>query len=301
MNIDIGVKGFYNFVVRKANGSVKKDYGWQPNLILDSGLNNIGAVYGAGNTCFVGSGSNAPLVSNTALQNPVGSTTSVQSNLQGYSESAPYYGWNRKTFRFRDGSAAGNLSEVGIGSSTAESTLFSRALILDGAGNPTTITVLGDETLDVTYELRLYPPTADATFNLTLAGTVHACRMRPANVNSNLWSPLYLLEYGTNQTGYMVARTGDIGTQLESAGGDYVGQIVGNALPYSNNSRKRGWKFDAELNDINHELGIKSVVLSLLYDMLGYWQCSFTPPIPKDNTKKLSLTFEISWNRFTPA
>lgn len=300
MKIEVGFQGLYNFVVRNADGSIKRDYGWQPNLILDSGLNMIGGS-GPGNTCRVGSGSNAPLVTNTALQNPVAMTTQIQANDVGYAEAAPYYGWIRKRFRFPNGAAAGNLSEVGIGTSAVEGTLFSRALILDGSGNPTTITVLGDETLDVTYELRLYPPTADATFNLTLAGVVHACRMRPASVNTNLWSPQYLLDYGTQIAAYIVARTGGIGSQLEAANGDYIAQTSSPPLDYSNNSRKRQWKFDMDLNEFNNALGIGSVEMSGQYQTFGQWQCSFTPPIPKDATKKLSLTFEISWNRFTPA
>ncbi len=97
----------------------------------------MGSVGDYMSTCMVGSGNAAPAETDTALQARAStSNINVQSNNSNVS---PRYGWRRRTFRFAAGAAAGNLSEVGVGWTTTA--VFSRALILDGSGNPTTITV----------------------------------------------------------------------------------------------------------------------------------------------------------------
>src|SRR5699024_10490997 len=56
--------------------------------------------------------------------------------------------------QFGKGDAAGNLSKVAIGKSSTD--MFAIALIKDGSGNPTTITVTSIEFLTVTYQWRVY-------------------------------------------------------------------------------------------------------------------------------------------------
>ena len=60
-----------------------------------------------------------------------------------------------------------------------------RALILDGGGSPTTLTILSDETLDVTYTIRVYPPTTDVTGSITLDGVSYGYTIRPCNVSTS--------------------------------------------------------------------------------------------------------------------
>lgn len=293
---EIAMQGFYRLTVRRRDGSVKQDTGWFPNLILDEGLNGIGK-HQVFNTCYVGSGSTPPIATNTKLENLVGSTSGTQSQANGYLDVTPYYGWSRRVYRFLEGAATGNLSEVGVGYSTA-TYLFSRALILDGNGAPTTITVLADEVLDVAYELRLYPPLTDNNFNLTIAGVNYACKMRAAGVSSDAWSPYGLLLYGTDSPYLGSVYDGDIGTMFQYPSGNSGGYTDYQTLPYANNSLKRGYRNNYDLNTANFGTGIKAIQLyTQSGNTLGSWQCSFTPPIPKTNTKKLSLTFEVSWAR----
>ena len=81
------------------------------------------------------------------------------------SKRSPYYRWAKVTWRFGQGVAAGNISEVGLG--WGNSNLWNRALIKDANGNPTTITVLSDEYLDVVSEIRDYPTlSSSGSFNL---------------------------------------------------------------------------------------------------------------------------------------
>ena len=150
--------GWFKIEATRPDGTRRVLADWFPNLILNGGLDRMGANPDYLSWCQVGSGSTAPVAAQTALVNRIAGTSTQQNNVSGAQASAPYYGWYRRTYRFAQGVAAGNLSEVGVGWATSGS-LFSRALILDGGGSPTTITVLSDEVLDVTYELRRYPGT----------------------------------------------------------------------------------------------------------------------------------------------
>lgn len=292
----IDVKGFYRLTVRRRDGSVRQDTGWFPNLILNEGLNGLGK-HPPFNACSVGSGSTPPLATNTALETLIGVTTQVTSGVNGYLDVPPYYGFSRRFYRFQEGQATGNLSEVGVGYTSANY-LFSRALIVDGNGTPTTITVLADEVLDVAYELRLYPPLNDNNFNLTIAGVTYACKMRAAQVSSDSWALNSLLSYGTDYSYVARAHDADIGTVFQAPSGNAGGSNRYDVLPYANNSLKRAFRNDWDLDAGNFENGIKSIFLySQVGASLGAWQCSFTPPIPKTNTKKLSLTAEIAWAR----
>lgn len=139
-------------------GSRKLKQDWSNNLILDAGLNRMGDTTSAWvNYCHVGTDNTVPTVSDTGLGGWVASKTFTTSAYSAKG-SAPYYGYKNYSYRFGQGVAAGNLSEVSVGWSATNDSMYSRALIVDGAGDPTTITVLSDEYLDVFYELRCYPP-----------------------------------------------------------------------------------------------------------------------------------------------
>src|SRR5690606_33479952 len=143
---------------------VVEDTGFFDNLITNTGMNRVGTVTTNStssltsftNLCgrfVVGSGSAVPQFTDTALQNPVAFATG---NPVLDNESSSYdRGWFEMTVRhqFGQGEAAGNLSEIGIQHTSASGPLWSRALILDGQGNPTTITVLPDDFLTCYYTL----------------------------------------------------------------------------------------------------------------------------------------------------
>ncbi|GAG45715.1 unnamed protein product, partial [marine sediment metagenome] len=100
----------------------------------------------------------------------------------------PYYGSQTRTWRFDEGDAAGILAEAGIGRGNCNidgSDLWSRALIKDGAGDPTTIEVTANEWLDVSYQLRLYPGhLIDDTGSVLISGQSHDYVMRSSLVTS---------------------------------------------------------------------------------------------------------------------
>lgn len=298
VNLNVGMEGRYRLQVRGPDGEIRKDTGWFKNLILDAGLNRIGSGSAIGTHCHVGSGSNVPNVADTALQSFVASTSSNPTISSDYVNSgATQYGWTRKTFRFNTGVAAGNLSEVGVGWSSTTGGLFSRALILDGSGNPNTITVLSDEVLDVIYELRLYPPLDDTAYSITISGVTYSGVCRAAYAVNAQWSPITLLNNGTNgNTTYLYAYEGGIGAFGGSPSGtSAAGVFVFNA--YSNNSYQLTATVTYGLSNANFGTGIGSFG----FIMSGSWafQFSVSPKIPKNDTKVLTINLTTAWSRKT--
>jgi hypothetical protein len=295
-----GLKGRYQLTVRRPDGSVRLQTPWFDNLILTQGLNRLGTA-GVASHCHVGSGSTAPLVTDSGMQTFIAATSTKQSTLDGQQNSAPYYGWHRRTFRFAAGVAAGNVSEVGIGWGASGAVLISRALVRDVSNNPMTITILPGEVLDVSYELRIYPP-AETNFNVTISGVTYACVMRAADVLGSSWAQVGLLMdngafYGGIGTSGVYAYAGPLGAVTATPSGSQSGASSSSVNAYSNNSNQRVADLTFGLNNGNVSGGIGA--LSVSWYGLGAYQFSFDPKIPKDNTKMLVLKFALSWTTKT--
>jgi hypothetical protein len=296
------VKGRYKIEAVKADGSKRMVADWFDNLITNEGLNHLGTG-GVYTYCMVGSGNTPPVNANTTLQASVSATNAVIAETQGAQSSAPYFGWHRKTFRFPIGAAAGNLSEIGVGWNATN--VFSRALIVDTDNNPTTITVLSDEALDVTYEFRIYPPTADQVNTINISGVTYDVTTRAALVaTSSHWYPAQLASTGYSSPDYRFRPyTGTIGAITEGPSGttvndDQNGEVTYDA--YSNNSLTRTGKAEFGLTDGNLSGGIGSILAFVWSNgAAGSYQMSFSPKIPKDMFKILSLNFSFSWARHT--
>ena len=284
--------GWFKIEAIRPDGARRVLADWFPNLILNGGRNRMGANSDYLYWCQVGSGSTAPVAAQTALVNRIAGTNTHRNEANGAQASAPYYGWYRRTYRFAQGVAAGNLSEVGVGWATSGS-LFSRALILDGGGSPTTITVLSDEVLDVTYELRRYPGTVDLTGTVVLDGVTHNWVSRAAAVTDQYsWAAA-----GAMALDQAAAYNGNIGavTALNPSGTS--GSLSVTPLAYSSGSYTRAATVSAGLNQSNLSGGIRSILIRSAATGIGGYQIQFDPAIPKDDTKVLTLTIRHTWAR----
>lgn len=290
------MQGFYKFEGVKPDGRKRVIADWFPNLILNQGLNRIGSG-GAFDRCRVGSGTATPAITDTALQAEVGFTTLIQSQSNTTVATPTYHSRIVRTFRFNPGVADGNLSEVGVGSA---SILFSRARILDALSNPTTITVLPDEYLDVTYELRFYSPTADLSQTISISGTNYDVTLRAAEVDAAQWSGSQILSAGsTAPLTVVTAYTGAIGALTGSPSGTSAsGATYFNPPTYVADSFQRTFSFQMGLNQGNLAGGIRSLYIH--QGALGAFQAQFTPNIPKDSTRTLTMPLTIAWARYTP-
>ncbi len=300
--LQIGLTGHFLLEAVNAETGERRFLAEFDNLITNGGLERLGAA-GSGyviDYVQVGTGSTAPANTDSALANRLAGTTRSFSQSSSYGGNPTYHTETTYTWQFDQGVAAGNLSEVGVGWASSGS-LFSRALIVDGSNNPTTITVQAIEFLTVTYKLRMYPPTADVTGTITLDGDDYDYIIRPSYAGGSTWAYQGRQAYashGSSNSAY--AYTGDIGAITAGPSGTVSGVIGTAADAYSAGSYKRTIGFDAGINAWNLSGGIRSVALFVL----GYgggnqmgWQCQFNPKIPKDNTKELSLTFDVSWAR----
>jgi hypothetical protein len=290
--------GFFKFTAIRPDGRRRPLTDWFPNLILDQGLNFIGTTATWLGACRVGSGNTAPANSQTNLVSHVaGSTNQVNTN-ESNSGSPPYYGYKQITWRFDQGAAAGNLAEVGVGTgATNASNLFSRALILDSEGAPTTITVLSDEFLDVSYELRCYVPTDDVLSTISVTGVgdidVVARASRASNV---LWNPSPSSSSGFQGGGSNVTvYNGAIGSITDSPAGASSNGSVSNEA-YSDASYHRNFIGTWSLTQGNVAGGISAVRATM---NCGEMQYGLDPVIPKDGTQVLTLNFDHVWARKT--
>lgn len=282
---------------------------WFPNLITNAGLDLLGTT---GDTyiytfCRVGSGNTAPAVTDTALVSQVAASSTEQALTYGVNRAGTFYGWKRRVTRFTTGTAAGTLAEVGV-SPTSGGALFSRALILDSGGNPTTITVFSDETLDVTYELRLYPVLTDATGTVDISGTTYNWTARaliPVSLD-NQWA-LYTgkgigprLSPGNTEYGPSVGS--DLPAQNSAVSGP-VGSGVITALAYTAGTYQRSFRFDCDLNDANIAGGIGCFLATSGASgdrAFGAWAWGLSPKLPKTSSFKATFTIRMSWGRYTP-
>lgn len=301
MNITMNLKGRFRLLAVDADtGKERQLTDWFDNLITDAGLNRMGS----GSTidfAMVGSGSTAPNVLETALVSQVASTSNNTGTINGINSADPtYYAYTRKTWRFNPGQATGNLSEVGVGWSTTA--VFSRTLIKDSGGNPTTITVLANEYLDVQYELRANPPLTDSAFNVNISGVSYTCVMRSCSVtyadarNSFPLGTAVALVSNTFNIGHPRALSGDIGAiSGEPSGSSSDGENI-TSNGYAANSFSRTGSINFGLTQGNFAGGIKSLRFGYA-GLACMFQCSFTPTIPKDSTKSLTLNLSITWAR----
>lgn len=291
--------GHFRLTAHKLDGSSRLVAEFE-NLILTAGLNRMGTGL-IGSHCQVGTGSTAPAITDTALQSILVASSTIQASTFGYNPSSPYYSYATRTYRFGIGVAAGNLSEVGIGWA-ASGSLFSRALILDGEGDPTPITILGDEILDVQYELRIYPPETDVTGTVSVGGDDYDYVIRAASVTSTSWN-----QFGVSQLLSSSAVVGSPSLQsrfYEGAIGAITGTPSGTSgvnqtaasATYGNNSMYRDVTMSATIDQGNFPTGIGAASLGTT---AGVYQIGFTPKLTKNNTKTLSLTMRVAWARKT--
>lgn len=284
------------------------------NLITDAGLNDIFAsTSGSGcSRAVLGTGTTAPAVTDNALAVPGPATTTTQrgwsTTSPTYTAGPPDYTSDYTTLRFAVGVATGTWTEVGMTRDISPFILFSRALIVDSGGSPTSITVLADETLDVTYTMRVYPPTDDVLGSVTLEGTSHDFIIRPHQANAANWTAyraVVVAGYaGRTATGALNTGIydGAIGsrTAIGPSGASSSASVDLTASAYSSGSFQRSFEVKWDLNRANIAGGIKSMTITPKsasdYPGLGY-QIEFTPKIPKTNTKILRLNFTAGFAR----
>lgn len=289
-----GVAGYFKIEGFKPDGRRRLVADWQKNLITDGGLQRWG--YGAPIAyCSVGSGLTAVANSDTDLETWVATHDSIPGGSSGAQSSSPYYGWTRYIFRFNPPGVDYTLGEIGTGWSVAGEDLFTHANI-----SPT-VTWFSDETLDITYEIRVYPPAADRVYETLLAGEVREGIIRAMGVtDGNQWQFLndefqFDVRGNGDAAGLWVAN-GAIGLITGEPTGDWAGCTTTSQTAYADNYKRRA-TCRLESAEGNLDDGISVIY----YNGYGMWQMSVDPPIAKVVGTTLTLNVEtMSWGRYTP-
>jgi hypothetical protein len=289
---------------------VLEDTGFFNNLITTTGMDALASgQVDAWTYHHVGSGTATPTNSDTTLGTWIASTNTNQGSSSNTAEStAPYFSKYVKTRRFAEGDAAGNVAEVGVSTGASNTNMCSRARVVDGGGNPTTITVLSDEWLDHSYEFRLYPDhvnsdgsTNDGTGTLTMDSVNYGYTIRPINLTSSLFLN------ASNSSGRGVVYPGGLyNSYVKGAGATLSalttapGTLTGAGATITNNSYTPGsfsrtcdWSFGLT------EANISGIALLVFSTGQGSFQLLFDTVIPKDDTKIWTYTHTIAWARAT--
>lgn len=303
MNIEMSVGARFNIIKTCTLTGNTIESGWFENLVLDVGLNRIGTGDWF-SSCHVGTSSVAPVVTNVALGNQIAVTSNTADyDTGGTAASSPFYTFRRRTFRFNAGTFSGqNLAEVAIG--WGGTNIFNHALIKDNLGDPTTITVLSTEVLDILTEVRIYQPETDVTGTIALRqpnNTLISNHTYIARRSQQMDSPASNLGSSISQSSYWYLYSGTVGTIQQLPSGSLVTQAgsSGNTttpLVYSNNSYEMTFNCKISLNEGN--AGTNRTLM--LATTLGRWQIEYTPVLPKNNTQVLTIPLKVSWGRYVP-
>lgn len=291
MHSQIGAR--FKLVAHKGDGVPTKETEWFNNIVLDAGLARM-SVGTWIDRCCVGTGNTTPAVTQTALASFLASTTSINATTTSIQTSAtPYYRSVTITWRFSMGVAAGNISEVGMG--WANTNLWNRALVLDANGNPTTITVLSDEYLDVVAEIREYPTlSTTGSFNLVdKAGAIkstHSYTGSPLMLSASatfakITSTIFAVYSGVKNDSVISNPTTQIGTTSTST------------VTYpTSTSTQAIWTLALATANGTHQ--------SFLLQMDGlagsfYYKFQISPTITKTSAQIMTYTTTMTWGRYT--
>ena len=324
MHINTGFAGEFRYDILDSEGNIKTSTDFQKNIILDRGLDSFGGIGSAlsSGSCVVGSGNSAPTPGQTTLDSIVDKNSSILSSTQNfaYTESGDVYKSSlTRVFEFR-GLGEVNISEVGLTnsytSSTKEHTLNTRAPIKDVLGNPTTISLLTGEVLQVHYVIWRVIELKETTGTITLtsntnADTTYNFVCKPALIGSNDYN------YGTvgkaftgNMTYYAQSYDGYTGEL-----GDYLNKPSGSVLfsknrttytkynlsmhSYVTGSFKRRATLKLELTEGNSS-NLRSIIIPT---EMGIWQYRYgkaddDSPLVKTPEQEMEFVIEISWGRY---
>ena len=178
------------------------------------------------------------------------------------------------------------------------SNLWNRALIKDTNGNPTTITVLSDEYLDVLSEVRDYPaPSVTGAFNLLdKTGSLISTRI----VEGSPYMDTYTSADFTEVTYYSLADwSGLEGDSLTGCPNGTVANVDIQSVTYPTATSMR---IVATLNLSTANFVHQSFLIRpsgiLGTNCFGY-KFQISPTITKNSSQIMTYTFDLSWGRYT--
>lgn len=322
----VGVGGYFRLECVKDDGRSFWLTDWFHNNVTNAGLDMMATDAGRYGCCQVGSGNAAPTNADTTLQTFLAGTSSRSLQGNSYVAGPPPYIQSYIRYDFAINQVVGNISEVGVGPATGTgTTLFSRELIRDASGNPTTVSVPTNSQVRVHYKIRHYPPTVDVTgvLNGTLYGDAATRNFtRRAAAISNVdtgaaqgdWVPYYVNSSsaignfglvgnggGTNEYVLRLA-SGSIGTITGLPAGQYNSpSYTASSNSYSPGSYSRS--YNVSFSHTQGAASIKSISYPACSKYGSYesgcpFQTEFDTAIAKGANDTFAFTVGVSWGRY---
>lgn len=312
-SIQFKASGSFQLIVHSGDPDFPRiDTGQFRNIITNNGLN---ALLGGGASTsilwlrpVVGSGNATPSLTDTSLQSFIAGalTTATEFSTTRSYDAEPYKMEYTFRWRFAAGQVVGNVSEVGLANSgsppNAASPLFCRSLVKDSLGNPTTITILPGESLDIIYKISVFPGSfASGTFDQLIDGVTvpTTYSIGPSNMasasttvgwregDSSGLSPLrpYASDTEDITTAYS---TGVIGGAGSPPAGMPYRMTSATASSINLSDHYCDFTYSAGLDSANISIG--SIAMSMA---LGSYKMSLSPPVVKTNEKTYSITVRV--------
>jgi hypothetical protein len=309
-NIDIGCRGSQNLQVLK-KGELVKETGFHKNMVLNSFFTGITADnFSLGGQLAVGTGSTPPAPEQINLAGFLAGRGFLDFGAERtlHATDATHFTYrHRRTWTFPEGGVVGNVSETatsfrsGGSAPTASTTMHTRALVLDQASQPTTITVAADEQLRVIHDLFVKVPKAATVlnFSVTTGGntTNHTATMQFTAGNSATGF-LDWLFYGGGVVQFRLSNAyGTMNFNANNAG--VVGSNVVSASSHTSLAVTT-----LALTTLRTVIVHSSTQINIAGGIEGFdlgvfnpFAIRFVPKLPKTNLNKMTLTYDISFSR----
>lgn len=298
---NITVSGQYKAVITRANGIIE-ELPWFDNLITDHGLNALGqddkyAIL----KCHVGTGNSTPNINQIALDALI-ATENITEYTSVNLGSPTYAGEFVHKTVFAQGSVVGNITEVGVGGLTPDE-LFSRALFKDTNGDPVSLTLTAIDQLTLYYKITLTQDLTEKTGSFIISGVTYNYTMRPSYcAYLGSYSPIFqtgasfssITTVQVAEDGYVLGSITDGITYVSGNSGSGTAATIVKS-PYVMGSFAAESTATFNIGDGNLPNGISCIYWN--NSSRTYRQLVLTPPIPKTNTKVLTLKFRTVWGR----
>lgn len=296
--------GTYQVIVKTADGRVKYKSQEFKNLIVNTGIDRFMGNNIWDDWAYCGTGGTAPAVTDVGMQSYLAETNDRLVDDTESTYTAPRYMVRKIIYTFPVGGVVGNVAEVGIGWKNGSTRLvFSRSLVVDGGGSPTTITVLASEQLTIVYRFYVKVPDADTTFSVTDNGVTYTVTAR--QLFRSDYASFERLRYGfwgdisgsrSGQTASTDVLPPENGSFTPGSNGTTNSATLG---AYTAGSFTRTINFPYGGAFANFTGGIGSAC-AFTGNGVGVWAFSFSPKINKIAGQSLTLSFNYTFVRGTP-
>ena len=310
LEFKIRFKGRYRLVVNEGTER-EVDTGWFDNIVTDIGLDRLAQATAAQvfNFSSIGTGTAAASASDTSLVAFVADSSNIVVDSQSNLGSPNYEGHMQVHYTYAQGAVVGNMAEVGLGWASGGGSLWSRARI-EYNGTPTTLTLISLDQLTVYYELTCTPVITDISGSVSISSVSHAYEGRLASSGQFMTALYNTLSSSGVEWAQIVSSNGNPTSQVcnsyeassalgaitttptgttEQSGSSSVGS-------YTPGTFHRDSTLTLSPSQGNLSGGIGGLMLYYSADRMRF-QYHFDVPIPKDNTKTLTLTARMSWGR----